>query len=124
MANILVVEPSPVFLDLLRKFCTEEMHMTCWTAHNGQEALQILSQNAPNIVLSEIELPDVNGLDLVRRIQKKNCAVPVALMANDKAGYTQEDALKSGAKEFFSRPLALMKLKIELLRLLSAKAAR
>lgn len=114
MSSILIVDPDQTSLDLLQKFCTEEMHITCRTAHNGQEALQILSEHPPDLVLSEIELPDVDGFELLRRVRP----VPVVLMANDTADYTRVDALKRGAKGFLAKPLSLMMLSVQLVRLL------
>jgi CheY-like chemotaxis protein len=118
MANILVVDPNEASLDMLQEFCTEEMHIDCRTTHNGQEALQILSEDPPDLVLSEIEMSDLDGFELVRRIREATPSVPVVLMADDTADYKWLDALERGAKDFFTKPLSLMMLKVELLRLL------
>jgi len=117
----LIVDPDQASLDLLQRFCTEEMHITCRTAHNGQEALQILSEDSPDLVLSEIELPDLDGLELLRRIRRSMSSVPVVLIANPTTGYTRVEALKWGAKGFFTKPLSLMMLNVELLRLLQQR---
>ena len=121
MANILIVDPNEASLDMLQEFCTEEMHLTCQTAHNGQEALQILSEHLPDLVLSEIEMPNLNGFELLQRICRSTSSVPVVLMANSTAAYTWVDALQHGANGFFTKPLSLMMLSVELSRLLQEK---
>lgn len=121
MANILIVDPSEASLDMLQEFCTEEMHFTCQTAHNGQEAQQILSKHPPDLVLSEIELPDLNGFELLRQIHRNTSSVPVVLMVNSTAAYTRVDAWEHGAEGFFTKPLSLMMLGVELSRLLQER---
>ena len=121
MADISIVDPNEDSLDILQEFCTEEMHLDCQTAHNGQEALQILSEHPPDLVLSEIELPELNGFELLRRIRRSKSSVPVALMANSTAAYTWVDALNHGANGFFTKPLSLMMLGVELSRLLQER---
>ncbi len=121
MANILIVDPNEDSLDMLQEFCTEEMRITCQTAHDGQEALQILLEHAPDLVLSEIELPDLNGFELVRRIRGSTSSMPVVFMVSGTAAYTWVDALNHGANGFFTKPLSLMMLSVELSRLLQEK---
>ena len=121
MANILIVDPNEDSLDMLQEFCTEEMHLTCQTTHDGQEALQILSEHPPDLVLSEIELPNLNGFELLQRIRSSKSPAPVVLMADDTAVYTWVDALQHGASGFFTKPLSLMMLSVELSRLLQEK---
>ena len=108
------LETCIAILEQAGRFCTEEMHLTCQTARNGLEALQILSEHPPDLVLSEIDLPDIDGFELVRRVR----LVPVVLMANPAAGHTRIEALKRGAKGFSAKPLSLMMLNVELARLL------
>jgi len=121
MANILIVDPNETSLEMLQDFCTEEMRLTCQTAHDEQEALQILSEDPPDLVLSEIELSDLNGFELVRRIRRSKSPVPVVLMADDTAAYTWMEVLQHGASGFFTKPLSLMMLSVELSRLLQEK---
>ena len=112
MSSILIVDPDQILLDLLQGFCTEKGY-TARTARSGQEALQILSEHPPDLVLSEVELPDVDGFTLVRRMYP----VPVVLMSRDAAGCMRAEALRQGAEAFFAKPLSLMMLNVQLARL-------
>jgi DNA-binding NtrC family response regulator len=55
-------------------------------ARNGYEALQKLDHNTFHIVVSDIRMPGINGLDLTKRIHQKRPSVPVVLMTGDPTG--------------------------------------
>jgi DNA-binding response OmpR family regulator len=114
MSSILIVDSDEPTLKLLESFFREQMDLSCRTARSGGEAVQILSEQPADVVLSEIELPDMDGFELMERIRP----VPVVLMASGGRGYTKVDVLERGAKEFFSKPLSLMMVNVGLVRLL------
>jgi DNA-binding response OmpR family regulator len=117
MTDILIVDPDPLELELLRKFCTEELNFSCRTAQSGQEALDALERTPPDLVLSEIELPDLDGFGLVRQIHQVDGSLPVALMVKAGSEYARVEVLNQGAEELFTKPLSLMNLKIKLLQM-------
>ena len=67
--NILVVDDEEVIRDSLQEFLISEGH-DCQTAEIGQDALERLKKYSPDIVISDMLMPDMDGLALVKRIDQ------------------------------------------------------
>ncbi len=87
------------------------------TAENGAEALQKCQNSVPDLVLSDVKMPQMNGLKLLERIRKTHPKLPVLMMT---AFASVEDAvlaMKQGADDYLIKPLNLEELRLKLLRL-------
>ena len=82
MTTVLLVEDDPFNLQALTIYL-ELMGVQVEQAHNGYEALQKLDQNTFHVVVSDIRMPGINGLELTKRIHQKRPNVPVVLMTGD-----------------------------------------
>lgn len=85
-------------------------------AFSGQEALKIVgSKNPPDVVyiFSDINMPGMSGIDLLRHVKKKYPSIKVSMISayGDDENYNR--AIKSGAKEFFTKPIDFESLKKE-----------
>ncbi len=65
--NILLVDDNPLFLKLLSQAFVKA-GFACYCAHSAQEALLYLQNNKPDVILSDYEMPETNGLDFRRRV--------------------------------------------------------
>src|SRR5262245_48628320 len=79
--SVLVVDDNPgdVFL---AKTLLEEEGYTVFTAHNGHDALEIVNREQPDVVLSDVLMPDPNGFELCREIKRNPATrlIPVVLI--------------------------------------------
>ncbi len=85
-------------------------------AFSGQEALKIVaSKKPPDVVyiFSDINMPGMSGIDLLRHVKKKYPSIKVSMISayGDDENYNR--AIKSGAKEFFTKPIDFDSLKKE-----------
>ncbi len=71
-------------------------------ARNGKEALRLVHQHQPDVLLSDIEMPDLRGLDLVKIIRKKHPDVRVVLMTVYKGWYLR-DILEAGSIGYLTK---------------------
>lgn len=71
-------------------------------APDGEEALELLSSYAFSLVLLELELPDISGLDVVRRMRLKRDATPVLMLASNASSTIKARALNLGADDVIS----------------------
>lgn len=96
--RILLVDDSPHLLMAVRQFLsTLPETEVCGEAHNGQEGLQQVAQLHPDLVLLDISMPVMNGLDMAHALQKLPHAPQVVFLSlHDGAAYTSI-ALKLGA---------------------------
>lgn len=86
-------------------------------AFSGQEAINILaSKNPPDVVyiFSDINMPGMSGIDLLRQVKKKYPSIRVSMISayGDNENYRR--AINSGAKEFFTKPINFDSLKEEI----------
>lgn len=74
MADFLIVEDEPVELDylnkVLRSLCTDQERI--WTARNGEEALEVFLKERPDVVLTDIYMPIMDGLELTEHIKSES----------------------------------------------------
>lgn len=102
--KILIVEDNARLMEMLTKIF--ETFYTVITANNGKEGLQKVYSESPDIVLSDIIMPEMSGTELCQAIKKDFdiCHIPVVLLtAKTSAEHTQE-GLRMGADDYISKP--------------------
>lgn len=103
--KVLVVDDEKKFAQLLKKVLTKSGYMV-EVAHDGWDAGLKVAQFMPSILLLDINLPGVNGIEVCKNIksnpQTRNIRV-IAITAD--INYSQETVLESGADCYFTKPL-------------------
>ena len=79
MGKILIVDDERSILESLEMFLGEKGH-SVYTASSGQEGLDVLHQEKPDVVILDIRLPDLNGLDVLDRSQADGCTAKIIMM--------------------------------------------
>ena len=100
MAKILVVDDTPVDLRLVGGLLEQNGDLKAIYAGNGKEALDVIDRECPELVLTDLQMPDMNGLELVRRIRKQHPAIPVILMTAFGSEDVAIKALQQGAAHY------------------------
>lgn len=106
----LVIDDEPDILELLT-MTLESMSVDCVTAENIAQAKQALSQQAFDFCLTDMRLPDGNGLEFVKELQRTKPDLPVAVISAHGNMDLAIQALKSGAFDFISKPVKLRVLR-------------
>lgn len=104
MANILIVDDEYSILESLEMFLVEKGHCVS-KASTGQEGIDLFDQKNPDILVLDIRLPDLNGLDMLSRLQSKGCAAKVIMMTAFHDMETTIQAMKRGAYDYIHKPL-------------------
>ena len=99
MQNVLVVDDNPMDLRVAGA-CVQQCGMNAVYAINGQEALDKVVDQVPDIVLTDLDMPEINGLELVRRLRSRAPSVPVILMTAKGSEDIAAEALKLGASSY------------------------
>ena len=106
----LIVDDEPDILELL-DITLSRMQVKTYRAENISQAKSLLEQYSFDLCLSDMHLPDGNGIELIKYIQEKFSNLPVAMItAHGNMEYAIE-ALKSGAFDFVSKPVDLKVLR-------------
>ena len=75
---------------------------------DGEEALRILSTSAePTVIFSDVCMPRVGGLELLRELERRGCRIPVVLITNLPDTAVRREALTLGALAVYSKPVDL-----------------
>jgi len=109
-ALALIVDDEPDILELL-DITLSRMGIASKPAADLSQAKQLLKQHHFDICLTDLQLPDGNGLDLVEHIQKYNPSLPTAVITAFGSMEIAIKALKLGAFDFVSKPVDLKSLK-------------
>ncbi len=105
MKNILVVDDMESELILLKNYLLKAGY-TVTTATNGQEALDKVSQKKPDVIVADLMMPEMGGLDLCRKLKKNTDTVdiPVVACSAKNRDVDRVWALKQGAKAYVTKP--------------------
>lgn len=79
-------------------------------ARDGEEALALLEKQKPDVVISDIKMPKLSGLSLLRNIKDKDPKIPVLMITGYNFTYTKDQALDSGADGFLAKPFRISKI--------------
>jgi two-component system response regulator PilR (NtrC family) len=106
----LLVDDEPDIRELL-DITLGRMNIHCHAAENLAQARALLQKHPFDLCLTDMRLPDGNGLDLVKLIQEHYSHIPVAVITAHGSVDTAISALKSGAFDFISKPVDLQRLR-------------
>ena len=106
--KVLVVDDEPPIRKLLRMGLTTQGYEIL-DAPNGKTALDLMAQK-PDVVILDLGLPDIQGLELLRMIRARNESVPIVVLSSrgDEAGKVQ--ALDLGADDYVTKPFGMDEL--------------
>ncbi len=108
--KILIVDDEPDIRELL-EITLSRMSLQTVCAGNLTTARRLLATGSFSLCLTDMRLPDGDGLDLVEHIQQKYSEMPVAVITAHGSTETAVKALKNGAFDFVSKPVNLQKLR-------------
>ncbi len=103
--NVLVVDDSKSIRLYQKKFL-KLLNLNVFEAKNGQEALEIIKKEKINFVISDIEMPKMNGVEMVKEIRKtKNIdELPILIVSSTENLFITFQILKLGANDFIKKP--------------------
>ena len=100
MTKILVVDDSPVEQRMVGRLLEKNPDMHAVYASDGKEALAVIARERPDIVLTDLQMPEMDGLTLVQRIRAEYSAIPVILMTAFGSEEVALEALQQGAANY------------------------
>ena len=105
---VLVVDDEPAIVQVLTAALTARGHRVT-AAHNGRDALQRLAADGPSLIVLDLGLPDVDGVDLCRRLRAVS-PVPIIVLSADGADDRKVAALDVGADDYVTKPFSMPEL--------------
>lgn len=106
--SILVAEDDPINFKYLQLLLQKRTGATVVWAKDGQEAYEkIINHDGIDIVLLDLQLPELNGLEVLSEVRKVVPELPIIMQTANSWNNEEEDCLASGANGFFSKPLKI-----------------
>src|SRR3990172_798241 len=90
-------------------------------AVNGEEALTKITQEEVDLVVTDIRMPRLNGVDLLRQIKERVPDLPVLIITAYNYTYTKDQVLQSGADRFLAKPFRIGKIEEQIRSILKTK---
>ncbi|MCI0650494.1 MAG: sigma-54 dependent transcriptional regulator [Planctomycetes bacterium] len=111
MAQILILDDEQPLLHALSMELRRNKH-ECLLAESGRQAFQILEQHSPDLAILDVQLPDVSGLEVLRRLRSDMPEVPVLMITAYGSVDSAVEAIKEGATDYLEKPLDLEELQL------------
>ncbi|MGH7325330.1 MAG: sigma-54-dependent transcriptional regulator [Candidatus Rokuibacteriota bacterium] len=122
-ARVLVVDDEKSILMLLEEALTQWGYQVT-AAGTGADALVALRTEVFDAALTDVRMPDMSGLDLLREIKKRDESIEVVIMTGYPTIASAVEALKEGAYDYLSKPLILDELRHVMQRLMERRFLR
>ena len=107
--SILIVDDEPSILQSLSGLLSDE-GFDVLTASNGYEALKVIDSESPDLVLLDIWMPGIDGIETLKEIKKDNPFIPVIIITGHGTIETAVKATKLGAFDLIEKPLSIDKV--------------
>ena len=119
--RVLVVDDEPMNVELLQAYLSEDYDVL--SAYNGHEALDIVFNELPDIVLLDVMMPDINGYQVCERIKSSDTTqfIPVVLVTALSGREDRLRGIESKADDFLTKPVDRLELKMRVKSLLRIK---
>jgi len=101
--KILVADDEEQMRKLIATLLSQKGHQ-CVTANNGREALDRIMETKFDALVTDIVMPEMDGITLTKELSKHDQNLPVMVMTGYAGDYSAETAIASGAREFINKP--------------------
>jgi len=117
-ARILVIDDEVDMLSLIRLILTEKTDYEIITTNNPLEVSNLLNEKKFDVIVTDLKMPIMDGMDVVDAIRKQDALVPIIIITAYGSVESAEEAVKKGAFDYITKPFRQEQLLISLKRAL------
>ncbi len=122
--RLLIAEDNELVCRQLKTFLEADPGLRVDTTGDGRQALAALKKNYYSIFLTDLEMPHIDGLQLIREIHRQGIPVSVIVVTGHGSIDSAVSAMQAGAYDYFTKPLELDRLRMVIQRILHERALR
>ncbi|GGH67847.1 response regulator [Compostibacillus humi] len=112
MIRAVIVEDDPMVLEVNKAFLKKSSFYTCiGSAGTGKDALELITETKPDLVLLDIYLPDMSGIDVLREIRKRDIPADVIMITAARDVKTVQQIFRFGAVDYLVKPFRYERFK-------------
>ena len=102
--HVLLVDDNPVIRDFLRRYLESETGIkVCGEAADGMDGVEKAAELAPDLVVMDLSMPGMNGLDAARKLKERMPYVPIVLFTSHKSVLRESEAISAGVSAVVSK---------------------
>ena len=106
MIKMLIVDDETEICDFLREFFVDRGYDVI-TAFSGEEALEKIEDEPPHILLLDITMPGISGLDVLKSVRENHSGMKVIMVTAVETSDQIDEAFRLGADNYITKPLSL-----------------
>ena len=122
-ASLLIIDDNPGSLEMLSSALSRE-GLEIFTASHPAEGLDLVYAKRPDIVLTDLVMPGLSGLEVLERVMAFDPGIEVVLMTAHYTTETAVEAIKKGAADYLNKPVSIQTLRERIGKLVSEAARR
>jgi len=115
--NCLVVDDEHVILSLISEALSSR-GFTCVTASSGEQALAILAEASFDIMITDIQMPGMTGIELTKAVKKLYEDLPIIVVTGFVEEYSYDEVIEAGAADFIRKPFSILELETRMARII------
>lgn len=113
MVNILVVDDEPDFLETLVKRLSKR-NFSVRGAESGEQALEMLAREAADVVLLDVRMPGMDGMQTLAEIKKRFPSTQVIILTGHASVESARDGIRTGAFDYLMKPSTLDEIMVKI----------
>ena len=121
MAEVLIADDEKGYREVLRVIFEDQGHSVS-TATNGRSALELLKERPCDVVISDVRMPDMDGIEFLRAAREFYPEIGIVMMTAFGTINTAREAFKLGADDFIQKPFNNEELRLIVQRAIDRKA--
>jgi len=122
-ARVLVVEDDPAARSALQQMLTADGYLAD-VAEDGIAALSVAAEHPPDVVVTDLDMPRMNGMELLSKLREMDAALPVIVVTSMDDTATAIKAMRAGAEDYLSKPVDLQALEVAIERALESREVK
>lgn len=120
---ILVVDDDDLLRSTLEQLITA-LHFRTASAPSAEVALKMLGEGQYTFLLTDMRMPEMNGFDLIKKVNEAFPGISVIAMTGYSEGYRYVDVINAGASDFIKKPFDLEELEAKIARIINERSLR
>ncbi len=120
--KIIIVDDSDFSRSMINKMLTEDGFQVVGEAATAEAALPMIKEKKPNIVIADIVMPNVSGIELTEKIGRNFPEVAVIIVSSLSQEHVVLDAIGAGASDFIAKPIQKQQLTDSIEKIMAEKS--
>jgi two-component system response regulator PilR (NtrC family) len=121
--NVLIVDDDPDVLSMLERLL-KKLDYYPFVAQNGEEAVNVIDAQKIDVVVSDLVMPEMDGMELLKRVKSRKGDIPFVMITGHPTIETAVEAIKKGAYDYLTKPFQVEEVQIKIDRALEKRGLR